>query len=55
MLIVIVTSSGEQEYKNLYMFFHVNGAGKSILQTVLLFTVVTNNTVCTMKGLCLLL
>ncbi|KAL5673946.1 hypothetical protein ACJX0J_018252 [Zea mays] len=27
-------------YKNLYMFFHVNGAGKSILQTVLLFTVI---------------
>jgi len=39
----IVTSSGEQEYKNLCMFFNINGVGKIIYgySSVLLFTVVT--------------
>ena len=49
----IVTSSGEQEYKNLCMFFNINGVGKIIYGYNSTFVHRGyNNTLCTMKELC---
>ena len=52
---LIVTSSSEQEYKNLYMFFNINGVGKIIYGYNSTFVHRGyNNTLCTMKEIMLL-
>ena len=52
---LIVTSSSEQEYKNLYMFFNINGVGKIIYGYSSTFVHRGyNNTLCTMKEIMLL-
>jgi hypothetical protein len=49
----IVTSSDEQEYKNLYMFFNINGVSEIVYGYISTFVHRGyNNTLCTMKELC---